>query len=52
MLDNFKHMVKGHITIKDAKSGEIILDKDNQIHYENMSIALANSLTNNGSGFV
>jgi hypothetical protein len=52
MLDNFKHMVKGHITIKDAKSGEIILDKDNQIHYENMSEAMAQSLANKSTGYI
>jgi hypothetical protein len=37
--------IKGHVTISDAITGEILIDKDNQIHYENMSVALAQSLT-------
>ena len=39
-------MLKGHVTIRDAVTGEILIDKDNQIHYENMSEALAYSLAN------
>lgn len=39
-------MLKGHVTISDAITGEILVDKDNQIHYENMSEALAYSLAN------
>lgn len=44
--------IEGHIKIWDPKSGDVYINKRNAIHYENMSIALANSLTNNGSGFV
>ena len=39
-------MMQGHIKIWDPESGEVIVDKRNAIHYENMSIALANSLAN------
>lgn len=51
---NDKHgvMVQGHIKIHDPESGETIIDKRNAIHYENMSIALAESIANQGSGFV
>ena len=38
--------VQGHIKIFDPSSGEIYVDKRNAIHYENMSIALAESLAN------
>lgn len=41
--------IKGHVTISDAVTGEILIDKDNQIHYENMSVALAQSLTGNAN---
>jgi hypothetical protein len=44
--------IEGHIKIWDPASGDVYINKRNAIHYENMSIALANSLTNNGSGFV
>lgn len=44
--------IEGHIKIWDPESGSVYINKRNAIHYENMSIALANSLTNNGSGFV
>jgi len=43
------HM-EGHIKIFDPVSKEIIIDKRNAIHYENMSISLAESLANEGRG--
>jgi len=42
--------VEGHIKIFDPSSGDIYVNKRNAIHYENMSIALANSLSNQGLG--
>ena len=42
----------GHIKIWDPETGEVIVDKRNAIHYENMSQALANSLANKTTGFV
>jgi len=44
--------IEGHIKIHDPVSGEIYIDKRNAIHYENMSIALAQSIANSGQGFV
>lgn len=44
--------VEGHIKIWNPESKEIYINKRNAIHYENMSIALANSLANSGSGFI
>lgn len=44
--------VEGHIKIWDPVSKEVLINKRNAIHYENMSIALANSLANSGQGFV
>ena len=56
MADNFKDtqglLLQGHIKIHDPESGEIIIDKRNAIHYENMSISLAESLSNAGQGWV
>lgn len=44
--------VEGHIKIFDPSSGDVIVNKRNAIHYENMSIALAESLANAGQGFI
>jgi len=50
--DNNGIIVQGHIKIYDPSSGETFIDKRNAIHYENMSIALAESLANAGKGFI
>ena len=41
---------EGHIKIFDPNSGEIFIDKRNAIHYENISVAMANSISNQGKG--
>jgi hypothetical protein len=52
LLDKNGVLVQGHIKIFDPETKEILIDKRNAIHYENMSIALAESLANAGQGFV
>lgn len=44
--------IEGHIKIYDPVSGDVFIDKRNAIHYENMSIALAESLANSGQGYI
>ncbi len=44
--------IEGHIKIFDPQSGEIYINKRNAIHYENISIGLAQSLANSGQGFI
>lgn len=44
--------IEGHIKIFDPESGEIFVNKRNAIHYENMSVALAQTLSNSGNGFI
>lgn len=43
---------EGHIKIFDPENGEIFIDKRNAIHYENMSVAMVNSLSNQGFGTI
>jgi hypothetical protein len=44
--------VEGHIKIWNPESEEIYINKRNAIHYENISIALADSIANSGQGFI
>lgn len=44
--------IEGHIKIHDPETKEVFIDKRNAIHYENMSIALAQSIANSGQGFI
>ena len=56
MNDNLKEkngiLIKGHIKIYDPKTKEVFIDKNNASHYENMSIALADSVGNRGNGWI
>jgi len=47
--------VRGHIKISDVTEKDnvvVLVDKANAIHYENFSIAMANSLSNQGFGTI
>jgi hypothetical protein len=48
--------IEGFVRITDPKSGEVLVDKRNAIHYENISIAMAETLSNRtvtqGGGFI
>ena len=56
MTDDLKDyngvLLQGHIKIHDPESGEVLIDKRNAIHYENMSVSLAESLANAGQGWI
>jgi len=43
---------EGHIKIWYPETGEVAVDKRNAIHYENMSVAMVNSLSNQGNGTI
>ena len=44
--------IEGFLKVYDPTSGEVFVDKKNAIHYENISICMANTLTNNNNGFI
>jgi hypothetical protein len=47
---NIAYKVEGFLKIYDPNSGQIFVDKKNQINYENMSIAIATTLSARGYG--
>lgn len=44
--------IEGFLKIYDPESGQVFVDKHNAIHYENISIALAQSLANKNLGYI
>lgn len=44
--------IEGYVHITDADTGEVIVSKSNQIHFENMSEAIAQSLANRPTGHI
>lgn len=56
-MDQLNLNIEGHVLIKDFDSGEVILNCRNAVHLENMSFAIASTLTgtndvNGESGFI
>jgi hypothetical protein len=50
--DRGRFAVRGHIKIYDPTTSEVFIDKPNAIHYENFSLAMARSLSNQGYGMI
>jgi len=50
MISNAGLKVEGFVKIVDVDSGEVLLDKKNAIHLENMSEAIALTLSHRGHG--
>ena len=44
--------IEGFVKIHDPKTGEILLDKKNAINYENISVCMANTLSDKTNGFI
>ena len=44
--------IEGFIKIHDPATGKILVDKKNAIHYENISIAMAQTLSNRNLGYI
>lgn len=52
MLDEVKTKMTGHVLIRDGETGDVLVDRLNQIHFENMSIAIAKSLARRDDGWI
>lgn len=50
IIDKSNALMHGHILIRDAETKEVIVNKRNAIHFENMSVSLARSLANKDNG--
>jgi hypothetical protein len=44
--------IEGFIKITDPTTGEVLVDKKNAVNYENISIAMANTLSNQDLGWI
>jgi hypothetical protein len=47
---NLSYKIEGFLKIYDPNDGEIFVDKNNAINYENMSISIADTLSSRGYG--
>lgn len=52
MLDQNKNFITGHVLIKDLITGEILVNKNNAINYENFSISLARTIANRPDSWI
>jgi hypothetical protein len=44
--------IRGFLKIHDPLTGEVFVDKNNAIHYENISICMANTLADRNIGYI
>jgi len=52
MQENMGFHFEGHIKIWEPETGVVHRDKRNAIHYENMSVAMVNSISNQPQGWI
>jgi hypothetical protein len=50
--DDMGFHIEGHIKIFDPETNEVFVDKRNAIHYENISVAMANCMSSQGLGSI
>lgn len=52
MNENFNVQILGHVNIRDAVTGAVILAKSNAVHPQNMALAIARSLSKDANGTI
>lgn len=52
MNDSILPKISGHVLIRDPDTGDVLLNRHNAIHYENMSLAIGYALANKLEGIV
>jgi hypothetical protein len=52
MMQHSDNWITGHVLIKDAVTGEVLVDKLNAINYENFSISLARTIANRPDSWI
>jgi hypothetical protein len=55
LISTLGPIIKGHVKITDVtdrQNPQVLVDKDNAIHYENISIAMAETLSNRDQGWI
>lgn len=52
MISTTNLSIKGFLKIYDPISKQVFVDKQNAIHFENMSLSLAESISNKSTGFI
>jgi len=52
MMQQSDNWITGHVLIKDAVTGEVLVDKLNAINYENFSISLARTIANRPDSWI
>lgn len=52
MIQHSDNWITGHVLIKDAVTGEVLVDKFNAINYENFSISLARTIANRPDSWI
>jgi hypothetical protein len=50
--DDVKPMISGHVLIRDPQSGQVLMDRNNAIHYENLSLIIGYALANRDEGLI
>ena len=52
MTTTVQNKISGHVLIRDASTGEVLVDKMNAINYENFSISLARTIANRPDSWI